>query len=61
MVLEFPIRADYATIDVDNHHFFLTHGHLFDENNLPNLNSGVFCLWNISINKWLNTKWNIYN
>ena len=40
MVLEFPIRADYATIDVDNHHFFLTHGHLFDENNLPNLNSG---------------------
>ena len=40
MVLEFPIRADYATIDIDNHHFFLTHGHLFDENNLPNLNRG---------------------
>lgn len=40
MVLEFPIRADYATIDIDNHHFFLTHGHLFDENNLPNLNIG---------------------
>ena len=40
MVLEFPIRADYATIDIDNLHFFLTHGHLFDENNLPNLNKG---------------------
>lgn len=40
MVLEFPMRADYATIDIDNHHFFLTHGHLFDENNLPNLNKG---------------------
>ncbi len=40
MVLEFPIRADYAAIDIDNHHFFLTHGHLFDENNLPNLNKG---------------------
>ena len=40
MVLEFPIRADYATMDIDNHHFFLTHGHLFDENNLPNLNRG---------------------
>ena len=26
MVLDFPIRSDYATIDVDNHHFFLTHG-----------------------------------
>lgn len=38
MVLEFPIRSDYATIDIDNHHFFLTHGHLFDEENLPNLN-----------------------
>lgn len=40
MVLDFPIRADYATVDVDNHHFFLTHGHLFDESNLPNLNNG---------------------
>lgn len=40
MVLDFPIRADYATIDIDNHHFFLTHGHLFDESNLPNLNKG---------------------
>ena len=40
MVLDFPMRADYAMIDVDNHHFFLTHGHLFDENNLPNLNEG---------------------
>lgn len=38
MVLEFPIRADYATMDIDNHHFFLTHGHLFNEDNLPNLN-----------------------
>lgn len=40
MVLDFPIRADYAMIDVDDHHFFLTHGHLFDEDNLPNLNKG---------------------
>lgn len=40
MVLEFPMRADYATIDVDDHHFFLTHGHIFNEDNLPNLNIG---------------------
>lgn len=40
MVLDFPIRGDYATIDVDGHHFFLTHGHLFDEDNLPSLNEG---------------------
>ena len=40
MVLEFPIRSDFATIDIDGYHFFLTHGHLFDEANLPNLNAG---------------------
>ena len=38
MVLEFMMTSDYATIDVDNHHFFLTHGHLFNEDQLPNLN-----------------------
>ena len=27
MVLDFPIRSDFATVDVDGHHFFLTHGH----------------------------------
>lgn len=40
MVLDFPIMADYVTIDVDGIHFFLTHGHLFDEEHLPNLNPG---------------------
>ena len=40
MVLDFPMRGDFATIDVDDHHFFLTHGHLFDETNLPSLNAG---------------------
>ena len=40
MVLDFPIRSDFATVDVDGHHFFLTHGHLFDEDNLPGLNDG---------------------
>lgn len=38
MVLDFPIRSDFATMDLDNHLFFLTHGHLFDEDNLPGLN-----------------------
>lgn len=40
MVLDFMIRSDYATMDVDGHHFFLTHGHLFDENRLPPLKKG---------------------
>lgn len=40
MVLDFMITSDFATIDVDGHHFFLTHGHLFNEDHLPLLNDG---------------------
>ena len=35
MVLDFPMRSDYALMDVDQHHFFMTHGHLFNEDKLP--------------------------
>lgn len=38
MVLEFMMRSDYALMEVDGHHFFLTHGHLFNEEQLPLLN-----------------------
>lgn len=38
MVLDFPMRSDYALMDVDGHHFFLTHGHLYNEDQLPLLN-----------------------
>ena len=38
MVLDFPMRSDYALMDVDQHHFFMTHGHLFNEDQLPLLN-----------------------
>ena len=31
MVLEFPIRADYAQVDLDGRTLFLTHGHLFNK------------------------------
>lgn len=40
MVLDFMMTSDYATIDVDGHHFFLTHGHIFNEDKLPPLNAG---------------------
>lgn len=40
MVLDFMITSDFATMDVDGHHFFLTHGHLFNEDHLPLLNDG---------------------
>ena len=34
MVLDFPMRSDYALMDVDQHHFFMTHGHLFNEDQM---------------------------
>ncbi len=40
MVLDFPIRSDFNILHVDGHKFFLTHGHLFNEDNLPPLEAG---------------------
>ncbi len=44
MVLEFPILADYAILDIGNHLIFATHGHLFNEKTLPQLNKGDILL-----------------
>ena len=35
MVLEFPIQADYALFDLDGVTAFITHGHLFNLDQLP--------------------------
>ncbi len=40
MVLNFPMRADYLEMYLDNHKFFFTHGHIYDEDHLPLLNKG---------------------
>lgn len=40
MVLNFPIRADYSQLYIDGHRFFITHGHLYNEEQLPLLNKG---------------------
>ncbi len=40
MVLDFPIMADYSTILYNNKRLFLTHGHIYNENNLPKLMDG---------------------
>lgn len=37
MVLDFPILADYAVIPVKNRLIYVTHGHKYNENNLPPL------------------------
>ncbi len=44
MVLDFPILADYALITTEKHTIYATHGHVFNENNLPPLRSGDILL-----------------
>ncbi|HBM79648.1 MAG: phosphodiesterase [Clostridiales bacterium] len=40
MVLDFPIMATYSMILYDNRRIFLTHGHIYNEDNLPKLKEG---------------------
>lgn len=40
MVLEFPIMAPYALLEVDGHTMFLTHGHIYNEESMPAIKSG---------------------
>jgi putative phosphoesterase len=40
MMFEFPMMSDYAVLDAGSESFFLTHGHLWHERNLPPLGLG---------------------
>ena len=40
MMFEFPMRSDYAVLEAGKETFFLTHGHLWNEHNLPPLGMG---------------------
>ncbi len=44
MVLEFPMRADYALLNVNGLKIYATHGHLNDANNPPPLEQGTLFL-----------------
>ena len=35
MVLKFPVLADYAALYIDGYQIFATHGHVYNEKNLP--------------------------
>ena len=41
LMLEFPIMADFAELWTEHDRFFLTHGHLWNENRLPPLVPGT--------------------
>jgi uncharacterized protein len=40
MILEFPIMSTYSNILYNERRLFLTHGHIYNESNLPNLCAG---------------------
>lgn len=44
MVLEFPIMADYCILYIEEQMIFATHGHNFNEGNLPPLHKGDILL-----------------
>lgn len=40
MVLNFPMMSQYSILVYDKRRLFLTHGHIYNEKNLPKLNRG---------------------
>lgn len=44
MVLDFPVMADYAIFYMGKRMIFATHGHIFNENNIPKLKEGDILL-----------------
>ena len=44
MVLDFPLKADYAVITYNKTLIYATHGHIFNEENLPPLKKGDILL-----------------
>ena len=44
MVLKFPVLAEYAIIDLGNSIIYATHGHIYNENNLPPMKKGDILL-----------------
>lgn len=45
MVLEFPILADYAVLEHEGHMIYASHGHVYQEGNLPPLKKGDIFLY----------------
>ena len=40
MVLEFPVMADYCILSIDGKTLYATHGHVYNESNLPPFHEG---------------------
>lgn len=44
MVLDFPVLADYALLDLGDKMIYLTHGHIYNESKLPPMKKGDILL-----------------
>lgn len=44
MVLDFPILADYAVLNIGSRIIYATHGHIYNEENIPPLKNGDILL-----------------
>lgn len=44
MVLEFPVMADYCLLPLGEQMIYATHGHIYNENNLPPMKDGDILL-----------------
>ena len=44
MVLSFPVMAEYALLPLGSHLIFITHGHVFNKENLPPMKAGDILL-----------------
>ena len=44
MVLDFPVLADYAVLDLGSRMVYVTHGHIYNESHLPPLHTGDILL-----------------
>ena len=40
MVLQFQVMADYCILNLNGRTFYATHGHIYNENNLPPIQEG---------------------
>lgn len=40
MVLDFPVMADYCILVIDGRTFYATHGHIYNQDNLPPVKQG---------------------
>jgi putative phosphoesterase len=45
MLLEYPIMSDYSTVFWENKRIFMSHGHIYNKDNLPSIGDGDILIY----------------